>query len=151
MGWRDFGFFHHSRTIFCRAVPNLSLTIRNFFIAVPQALLEMPDPAARLHGVHGLWELAAGTPAGGGVLEAPLYAALVHVAPVTAARASLPEGWRGRVFDLPLPQAARWLQEVTAARMKKLRIVTFTLRFGTGGDGEWSLNDGNPQATTPYV
>jgi hypothetical protein len=55
------------------------------------------------------------------------------------------------VFDLPLPQAARWLQEVTAARMKKLRIVTFTLRFGTGGDGEWSLNDGNPQATTPYV
>jgi hypothetical protein len=27
------GFFHHSRTIFCRAVPNLSVTIRNFFIA----------------------------------------------------------------------------------------------------------------------
>jgi hypothetical protein len=28
------GFVHHSRTIFCRAVPNLSITIRNFCIAV---------------------------------------------------------------------------------------------------------------------
>jgi hypothetical protein len=34
MGWRGFGFVHHSRTLFCRAVPNLSITIRNFFIAV---------------------------------------------------------------------------------------------------------------------
>jgi hypothetical protein len=34
MGWRGFGFVHHSRTIFCRAVPNPNLTIRNFFIAV---------------------------------------------------------------------------------------------------------------------
>jgi hypothetical protein len=34
MRWRGFGFVHHSRTIFCRAVPNLSITIRNFFIAV---------------------------------------------------------------------------------------------------------------------
>jgi hypothetical protein len=28
---------HHSRTIFCRAVPNLSITIRNCFIAVQEA------------------------------------------------------------------------------------------------------------------
>ena len=28
------GFVHRSRTIFCRAVPNLSVTIRNFCIAV---------------------------------------------------------------------------------------------------------------------
>ena len=34
MGWRGFGFVYHSRTIFCRAVPNPNLTIRNFFIAV---------------------------------------------------------------------------------------------------------------------
>jgi hypothetical protein len=34
MGWRGFGFVHRSRTLFCRAVPNLSITIRNFFIAV---------------------------------------------------------------------------------------------------------------------
>jgi hypothetical protein len=33
MDWRGFGFVHHSRTIFCRAVPNPNLTIRNFFIA----------------------------------------------------------------------------------------------------------------------
>jgi hypothetical protein len=36
MGWRGFGFVHRSRTVFCRAVPNLSITIRNCFIAVPQ-------------------------------------------------------------------------------------------------------------------
>jgi hypothetical protein len=35
MGWRGFEFVHHhSRTLFCRAVPNLSITIRNFLIAV---------------------------------------------------------------------------------------------------------------------
>jgi hypothetical protein len=32
---RGFGFVYHSRTIFCRAVPNPSITIRNFVIAVP--------------------------------------------------------------------------------------------------------------------
>jgi hypothetical protein len=37
MGWRGFGFVHPSRTIFCRAVPNPYLTIRNFFIAVARA------------------------------------------------------------------------------------------------------------------
>jgi hypothetical protein len=31
---RGFGFVYHSRTIFCRAVPNPNITIRNFFIAV---------------------------------------------------------------------------------------------------------------------
>ena len=34
MGWRGFGFVHQSRTLFCRAVPNPNITIRNFFIAV---------------------------------------------------------------------------------------------------------------------
>jgi hypothetical protein len=29
-----FGFVHRSRAIFCRAVPNPKVTIRNFFIAV---------------------------------------------------------------------------------------------------------------------
>jgi hypothetical protein len=40
MGWRGFGLVHHSRTIFSRAVPNLSITSRNFSIAVP------PPPTA---------------------------------------------------------------------------------------------------------
>jgi hypothetical protein len=35
MGWRGFGFVYRSRTLFCRAVPNPNITIRNFFIAVP--------------------------------------------------------------------------------------------------------------------
>jgi hypothetical protein len=35
---RGFGFVHRSRTIFCRAVPNLSITIRNLCIAVSQPL-----------------------------------------------------------------------------------------------------------------
>jgi hypothetical protein len=34
MGWRGFGFVHHSRTLFCHAVPNPNITIRNFSIAV---------------------------------------------------------------------------------------------------------------------
>jgi hypothetical protein len=39
MCWRGFGFVHHSRTSFCRAVPNPNITIRNFFIAEgPHAL-----------------------------------------------------------------------------------------------------------------
>jgi len=60
-----------------------------------RALLETGEPSARLHGARGLWELAAGTPAGGSVMEYPLYAALVHVAPVTVSRASLPVEWTG--------------------------------------------------------
>jgi hypothetical protein len=31
---RGLGFVHHSRTIFCRAVPNPNITIRNFCNAV---------------------------------------------------------------------------------------------------------------------
>ena len=31
MGWRGFGVVYRSRTLFCRAVPTLSITIRNFF------------------------------------------------------------------------------------------------------------------------
>ena len=38
MGWRGFGFVHHSRTLFCRAVPNPNITIRNFFVAVGEPL-----------------------------------------------------------------------------------------------------------------
>jgi hypothetical protein len=38
MVWRGFGFVHHSRTLFCRAVPNPYHTIRNFFIAVPPCM-----------------------------------------------------------------------------------------------------------------
>jgi hypothetical protein len=34
MGWRGFGFVRHSRTLFCHAVPNPNITIRNFCIAV---------------------------------------------------------------------------------------------------------------------
>ena len=48
MGWRGFGFVHHSRTVFCRTVPNLSITIRNFFIAVRHARV-----AAKRRHVHG--------------------------------------------------------------------------------------------------
>jgi hypothetical protein len=39
MRWRGFGFVHHSRTLFCRAVPNPILTIRNFSIAVQRTVL----------------------------------------------------------------------------------------------------------------
>jgi hypothetical protein len=46
MGWRGFGFVHHSRTRFYHEVPNLSITIRNFFIAVPPRVARR----ARLHG-----------------------------------------------------------------------------------------------------
>jgi hypothetical protein len=34
MCWKGFGFVHHSRTRFCRAVPNPNLTVRDFFFAV---------------------------------------------------------------------------------------------------------------------
>jgi hypothetical protein len=34
---RGFGFVHHSIAILYHEVPNLSITIRNFFIAVHQA------------------------------------------------------------------------------------------------------------------
>jgi hypothetical protein len=34
---RGFGFVHHSIAILCHEVPNLSITIRNFFIAVGRA------------------------------------------------------------------------------------------------------------------
>ena len=30
MGWRGFGFVHHSRTIFCRAAPNPNITFATF-------------------------------------------------------------------------------------------------------------------------
>jgi hypothetical protein len=45
MGWRGFGFVHRSRTIFCRAVPNLSITIRNFFVAVCTSAASLTDPS----------------------------------------------------------------------------------------------------------
>jgi hypothetical protein len=35
---RGFGFVHHSIAILYHEVPNPNLTIRNFFIAVPQAM-----------------------------------------------------------------------------------------------------------------
>jgi hypothetical protein len=38
MYWRGFGYVHRSRTVFCRAVPNPNITIRNFCIAVGDAL-----------------------------------------------------------------------------------------------------------------
>ena len=53
MGWRGFGFVHHSRTVFCRAVPNLRITIRNFFIAVLRfvsaAQVRLPADGLRRH------------------------------------------------------------------------------------------------------
>jgi hypothetical protein len=41
MCWRGFGFVHRSRTVFCRAVPNPNLTIRNCFIAVQVQLTQV--------------------------------------------------------------------------------------------------------------
>ena len=46
MRWRGFGFVHRSRTLFCRAVPNPNLTIRNFFIAVKQ---QQPGLTVHVH------------------------------------------------------------------------------------------------------
>jgi hypothetical protein len=54
MGWRGYGFVHHSRTSFCRAVPNLSITIRNFFIAVPRVSCRKKDGIDALGIVRGV-------------------------------------------------------------------------------------------------
>jgi hypothetical protein len=43
MGWRGFGFVHHSRTLFCRAVPNPNITIRTLFIAVQEGSGRSPQ------------------------------------------------------------------------------------------------------------
>ena len=43
---RGFGFVHRSIAIFCRAVPNPNITIRNFFIAVRCVLLRPGDRGA---------------------------------------------------------------------------------------------------------
>jgi hypothetical protein len=48
MGWRGFGFVHHSRTVFCRAAPNPNLTIRDFRIAAWQAHLKHEAPLPHL-------------------------------------------------------------------------------------------------------
>jgi hypothetical protein len=49
MGWRGFGFVHHSRTLFCRAVPNPNLTIRDFFHrGTPAASASPAQPASLL-------------------------------------------------------------------------------------------------------
>jgi hypothetical protein len=65
MGWRGFGFVHHSRAIFCRAVPNPNLTIRNFCIAVPGGpllLLAAHGGAPRVHQLGLLPPLLAALP-----------------------------------------------------------------------------------------
>jgi hypothetical protein len=54
---RGLGFVHHARTIFCRAVPNLSITIRNFFIAV--RWLALGSAGASAHGRSGSAAAAA--------------------------------------------------------------------------------------------
>jgi hypothetical protein len=50
-----FGFVHRSRSSFCRAVPNLRVTIRNFCIAVPQSAKHLPSRNAEFKGslTHG--------------------------------------------------------------------------------------------------
>jgi hypothetical protein len=47
MGWRGFGFVHHSRTLFCRAVPNPNPTIRHFCIAAQVARIHEDGDIAR--------------------------------------------------------------------------------------------------------
>jgi hypothetical protein len=74
MGWRGFGFVHHSRAVFCRAVPNPNLTIRNVFIAVQggggggggvrapapgHAAATVASPALRVGGVGGFYRQSA--------------------------------------------------------------------------------------------
>ena len=46
------GFVHHSRAIFCRAVPNLNVTIRNLFIAVRRTGHGGQRPRERWEGEH---------------------------------------------------------------------------------------------------
>jgi hypothetical protein len=55
MGWRGLGFVHHSRTIFCRAVPNPNITIRNFFIAVGAYKPTADSCAQKLTGLISLY------------------------------------------------------------------------------------------------
>jgi predicted neuraminidase len=62
MFWRGFGFVHHSRTLSVAPCQTLGITIRNFFIAVTQAvsvdggtkwsapeLTPLPNPNAKIH------------------------------------------------------------------------------------------------------
>jgi hypothetical protein len=57
------GFVHHSRTLFCRAVPNRNLTIRIFCIAAAAAqvrAVQLPGRGSRVKeaAVADLMELA---------------------------------------------------------------------------------------------
>ena len=58
---RGFGFVHHSRTVFCRAVPNPNITIRNFFIAVRQVRKELAYALAWSRAAHCVAVLFAHT------------------------------------------------------------------------------------------
>ena len=71
MGWRGFGFVHRSRTIFCRAVPNLSITIRNFFIAVRCTLRLQVDSEAAAEGDWGSFDTEMDILGGGGGAAQP--------------------------------------------------------------------------------
>ena len=97
------GFVHRSRTVFCRAVPNLRLTIRNFCIAVcrqPQlcspcgslgdgSLLGL-CAGARRHALHGVPAPLHGADIGSGSAAAPMeqICALLESSAVTAPAAS---------------------------------------------------------------
>jgi hypothetical protein len=70
MSWRGFGFVHHSRTLFCRAVPSPNLTIRNFFIAAQVSVTATPNEAT--HSIFVGRDLIGGVQVAGGVASAPL-------------------------------------------------------------------------------
>jgi hypothetical protein len=92
MGWRGFGFVHHSRTVFCRAVSNPDLTIRHFCIAVDGSVLDADRGAEPMRGA------ARGTrcsPRHGDVHAAPRN-------PAARRRATLRRGVRpGEALPLP--------------------------------------------------
>jgi hypothetical protein len=64
------GFFHRSRTILCRPVPNFSVTIRNLCIAVAQPQPPRSEPGSQLEGLQSARgaEQMLGTPADGSSL-----------------------------------------------------------------------------------
>jgi hypothetical protein len=112
---RGFGFVHHSRAIFCRAAPNLSITIRNFFIAV------------YLHARHA--EERRGTHGGGRRQVTRGEAIVTHVSACPTTSTSEPMyAWFPQIasggFSVTLDKRGRSTQPLTVREPEPTACVT---------------------------